>query len=248
MSPSPLFKPGRELPVLWENPHYAVIAKPSGLPSHPGPRAPDSVEARLVAQKRGGPWLAHRLDTDTAGCLLIAKRKTALIAAQEAFAQRQTRKIYWALVRGAPGTRQGETPGNVAEGTTEGVIDTPLKRLSTPEGWRIVVARPGDEDAQTASTRWRLLGQSGEGDKRLSWLELELLTGRTHQARVHCAQLGTPILNDPLYGTASPDDARAGPMQLLARALRVPCGETVIEAEAQPEEEMARLLSAMKTP
>ncbi|WP_018980761.1 RluA family pseudouridine synthase [Saccharibacter floricola] len=222
MAPPPLFKLGQELPVLFENPHFLVVNKPAGLAVHPGPQTIDSVETRLTPQKRGGPWLVHRLDRDTSGCLLIARRKTALIDAQSAFASRQTQKLYWAIVEGKP---------NDAEGR----ITTPLRRVSHHGRWHIETATPAAKDAQQAETHWRLLGHH-DGK---SWLELRLLTGRTHQARLHCQALGTPIVGDPLYGTTSSQ----GPMQLLARSLRLELSENHIAAEAPPAASMQAFIA-----
>ncbi|NVN42094.1 pseudouridine synthase, partial [Ameyamaea chiangmaiensis] len=97
-------------PILFRDTRFLVIDKPAGLPVHPGPRGGASVEdafALLPRRKLGGPWLAHRLDADTAGCLLIALRKQALMAAQACFAEGTARKTYWAIVRGQPASDHG---------------------------------------------------------------------------------------------------------------------------------------------
>lgn len=204
MAPPPLFRPGFALPLLWEDRHFIVINKPAGLAVHPGPQTRDSVESRLTPQKRGGPWLVHRLDTDTAGCLLVALRKTALIAAQKAFATHQTTKHYWALVSGKPTEPTGS-------------LTTAIKRVSSPQqGWKMVCEAPheGTKAAALARTSWRVLAHDGS----TSLLELTLHTGKTHQARVHCAALGTPIIGDRLYGRAE----ATAPLALLARSLDVP--------------------------
>lgn len=204
MAPPPFFHPGMDLPILWEDRHFVVINKPAGLAAHPGPRTRDSVETRLVPQKRGGPWLVHRLDADTAGCLLIARRKTALITAQQAFAGHETTKTYWALVSGCPKER-------------EGTLTTGLRRISSAsQGWKMLSGPINDaaSSSQSARTSWRVLAAS----ETASLLELTLHTGRTHQARVHCAALGTPIIGDVLYG--GPQDRHG--LHLLARSLEVP--------------------------
>ena len=217
-SPTPrgLFYLGQDLPVLLETSRFLILNKPAGLAVHPGPSTQDSVETRLVTHPRGGPWLAHRLDADTSGCLLIARRKTALIEAQNAFQARQVRKLYWTVVEGVPAQQEGE-------------ISAPLLRHSTPSGWRMIVDSKGD----AAITRWRVLGQAGSR----SWLELELLTGRTHQARIHCAHLGTPIVGDRVYGS---ENARG--LHLLARSLHVPLAEETLDAVAPPAPAMAEAL------
>lgn len=221
MSAPPVFLNEKDLPILWEDRHFLVINKPSGLASHPGPRTRDSVETRLTPLKRGGPWLVHRLDRDTSGCLLIARRKTALIAAQKAFETRHVHKTYWAIVNGHLPAPEGE-------------ITTPLKRLKTAQGWAVQSASPHDATAWKAHTLWRVLGTTDSS----SWVELQLLTGRTHQARVHLSSLGTPILGDRLYG----DGTSSCPLQLLSRSLNLTCGDSLIAATAPPSTAMKRFL------
>jgi RluA family pseudouridine synthase len=182
--------------ILFRDTRFVVLDKPPGLPVHAGPRGGASVEDLFPAlsRRRDGPWLAHRLDADTAGCLVIALRRAALLAAQAEFAASRARKTYWAVVRGMPTA-------------TGGTIDAPLLRRSTPSGWRMQV----DGGGQSAATDWRLRGAAGG----LAWLELHPRTGRTHQVRVHCAVLGCPVLGDPVYGGGP------GPLHLLARAIRL---------------------------
>lgn len=177
-----------------------MIDKPAGVPTHRGPRARASVEDWLEAWrfgKRHRPEPAHRLDADTAGCLVLGRTKPALAALGRAFAEGRVGKTYWAVVAGGPDA-------------SHGVIDLPLAKTSTRAGgWRM---RP-DPEGQRAETAWRVLGH-GPG---VSLLALMPRTGRTHQLRVHCAARGFPILGDALYGTAAP----AG-LQLLARVLTIP--------------------------
>lgn len=218
------FHLGMDIPILLETPRFLILDKPVGLAVHPGPSTQDSVETRLVSHPRGGPWLAHRLDTDTSGCLLIARRKTALIEAQKAFHDRQVRKLYWAVV-----------VGNLPQDSGE--INAPLLRRSNASGWRMVADAKGDE----ARTRWRVLGRS----KGLCWVELELLTGRTHQARIHCAELGAPILGDPVYGTPAPNHSNMPGLHLLARSLELNLPSDTLSAQAPPPEFMAKTLRTM---
>ena len=211
--------PIRPLPaILFQDQRFVVIDKPAGLPVHPGPAGGPSVEDwfPLLSKRRDGPWLAHRLDADTAGCLVIAFRKAALLEAQAAFAAGQARKVYWAVVR-------GDVTG------TAGTIDRPLLRRTGPDGWRIVV----DPRGQAAITDWRVMGRT-EG---LTWLELRPRTGRTHQIRVHCAELGCPILGDARYGGGD------GPMHLLARAIRLAL-DPPVEAVAEPPDPLRRAFTA----
>jgi tRNA pseudouridine32 synthase / 23S rRNA pseudouridine746 synthase len=181
-------------PILFRDDRFVVLDKPAGLPVHPGPRGGPSVEDwfPLLSQRRNGPWLVHRLDAGTSGCLLVALRRAALLAAQAEFVAGRARKTYWAIVRGNPTTMHG-------------TIDAPLLRRTTRSGWHMAV----DPAGKPAITDWRVLGRAGE----LTWLELSPHTGRTHQVRVHCALLGSPVLGDAIYGGGS------GVMHLLARAI-----------------------------
>lgn len=183
--------------ILFRSNHLLVIDKPAGLPCHAGPRGGASVEDWFPLWRRGqdGPWLAHRLDADTAGCLAIARRKSTLLLLQRAFAERLVTKIYWAVVEGVP---------DKAAGT----IALALAKRNEKSGWQIVADPSGDP----AATDWRVLARS---EKR-ALLELRPRTGRTHQLRVHCAALGHPIIGDPLYGTAG------GGQCLLAQRLVLP--------------------------
>ena len=185
---------------LFRDTRYVVLNKPAGLPVHAGPRGAPSVEDvfPLLSRRRNGPWLAHRLDTDTAGCLVIALTKTALIAAQAAFAGGRAAKTYWAITQGVP---------TLAHGT----LTAALRKQTGEDGWRMVI----DPAGAPAISDWRCLA-ARDG---LALLEMRPRTGRTHQVRVHCAALGCPILGDPLYGAAGDG---APQMQLLARAIALP--------------------------
>ncbi|WP_230975581.1 RluA family pseudouridine synthase [Acetobacter garciniae] len=225
--------------------------KPAGLPVHAGPAGGPSVEDWFpqLSRRRDGPWLAHRLDTDTSGCLAIALRKQPLVTLQQAFAAHRVHKTYWAVVDGGPQEAHGR-------------MTFPLVKISTPAGWRMHavdcdgedgagaenarntnrkeggkgVSQQGGKgsDAQAASTTWRVLGRGGGK----TWLELTLQTGRTHQARVHCAAMGWPITGDALYGTAHSQG-----LHLLARSLSLPLSP-VITAVAPPRAGMRTALHA----
>ena len=205
-------------PILFQDQRFVVLDKPAGLPVHPGPRGGPSVEDWFPAlsRRRDGPWLAHRLDADTSGCLVVALRKAALLAAQQAFSTGQARKTYWAVVRGNPAEESG-------------TVTAALIKRSNPSGWRMVA----DDAGSPAITAWRVLGRA-EG---LAWLELRPSTGRTHQIRVHCALLGCPVVGDPLYGGGD------GRLHLLARAIALPL-DPPLEATAPPPDHMAAALQA----
>jgi tRNA pseudouridine32 synthase / 23S rRNA pseudouridine746 synthase len=203
--------------ILFRDDRFVVLDKPAGLAVHPGPRGGRSVEDWFPAlsRRREGPWLAHRLDADTSGCLLVALRRSALLAAQAEFAAGRVRKTYWAVVCGVPAA-------------CSGTVDAPLRRHSTKAGWRMV----HDPVGQRAVTDWRLRGQAGD----IAWLELSPRTGRTHQVRVHCALLGAPVAGDPVYG-GSP-----GRLQLLARAIELTL-EPPVAAVAEPPMHMRAALA-----
>ncbi len=205
--------------VLFRDGRVIVLDKPAGLACHPGPQTPESVEAYLADLTFGFkelPRLAHRLDRDTAGCLVLARSLRAARQVARVFSAHQVQKTYWALVRGTPET-------------SEGVIDAPLLKISSAAaGWRMVV----DPSGQSAQTRWRCLG-TGDG---LAWLEFEPLTGRTHQIRVHAAHLGLPLIGDPVYG---PKPLAGERLQLLARAIALPLGEKPIAVTAPVPPHMA---------
>lgn len=206
--------------VLVQTDTVLIIDKPQGLPVHGGPKGHESLESwlpHLQQGKRHLPQPAHRLDADTAGCLVLGRTKPALAELGALFAGREVKKTYWAVVRGVPFS-------------DEGLIDAPLRKTSTAKtGWRMEIHPEG----QPAVTRWRVLGR-GEG---MAWLELSPETGRTHQLRVHCAAQGWPILGDALYGGGT------GPLHLLARAIALPLTPP-LAATAEPPEAMRPALAA----
>jgi len=202
---------------LFRDQRFVVLDKPPGLPVHPGPTGGPSVEDAFprLSRRKDGPWLAHRLDADTAGCLVVALRKAALLAAQQAFATGQARKVYWAIL-----------DGSIAGGA--GTIDAPLLRVTAPGGWRITV----DPKGQTATTDWRVLGRTDT----FTWVAFRPRTGRTHQVRVHAATLGAPILGDAQYGSRS-----NVPLHLLARSIHLPL-DPPVDATADPPAHMRSAL------
>jgi tRNA pseudouridine32 synthase/23S rRNA pseudouridine746 synthase/23S rRNA pseudouridine1911/1915/1917 synthase len=186
--------------LLYRDGLALVIDKPAGLPVHAGPGGGPNLEA-LFDQLRFGlpqpPALAHRLDRDTSGCLILGRHRKALSKLGRLFSGGQVEKVYWAVVAGAPAA-------------PEGSIELALRKETRRNGWRMV---PDPEGGREARTEYRLLGR---GDGR-SWLELRPRTGRTHQIRVHCAALGCPLLGDPVYGSGGP-----APLQLHARSVSFP--------------------------
>jgi tRNA pseudouridine32 synthase/23S rRNA pseudouridine746 synthase len=206
------------IPILLATSHFVVLNKPAGLAVHPGPAGGPSVEDVFpqLSKRREGPWLAHRLDADTSGCLVVGLRKAPLLAAQAAFAEGRVAKTYWAVVVGEPKADSG-------------FIDAPIIKRGTKQSWRMMV----DPAGQVARTSWKVLGR-GDG---LTWLALSPHTGRTHQIRVHCTHAGWPILGDALYGEAGPG------LHLLARSIVVPVDPT-ISATAPPPPHMHAALAS----
>jgi tRNA pseudouridine32 synthase/23S rRNA pseudouridine746 synthase len=179
-----------------------VIDKPAGFAVHRGPKGGPSLEDYFAPLRFGlprNPALAHRLDKDTSGCLVLGRHRKALALLGKLFKQGKIGKTYWAVVEGSPAAEEGR-------------IDIPLGKLDESRGWWM---KPDPHGAPSATT-WKVMGH-GNG---LTWLALEPLTGRTHQLRVHCAEVGWPILGDNIYGRAP----RAGgpPLHLHSRAIVVP--------------------------
>jgi tRNA pseudouridine32 synthase/23S rRNA pseudouridine746 synthase len=173
--------------LLYRDGLMLVIDKPAGLPVHRGPKGAPHLTGLLDGLRFGlpqRPELAHRLDKDTSGCLVLGRHRQALQRLGRLFAAGLVEKTYWAVVEGAP---------PAAEGRIELAL---ARRSDDPRSWWMKV----DPDGQPAVTAYRVLG----GAAGLAWLELIPVTGRTHQLRVHLAALGCPILGDAVYGARPP--------------------------------------------
>jgi tRNA pseudouridine32 synthase/23S rRNA pseudouridine746 synthase len=209
--------------LLYRDGLMLVIDKPAGFAVHRGPKGGASLEDFFDALRFGlprAPALAHRLDRDTSGCLVLGRHRKALAELGRLFKGGKVGKTYWAVVAGGPDADEGR-------------IDLPLARLDERRGWWM---KP-DPKGQPAVTQWQVLGRSklssrpraegaragthdhgphdadgpgvlgprfrgDDGEAYLTWLALEPVTGRTHQLRVHCAEMGFPIVGDAIYGTA----------------------------------------------
>jgi len=190
--------------LLYRDGLMLVIDKPAGLSVHRGPKGGVSVEDHFDVLRFGlprPPALAHRLDKDTSGCLVLGRHRKALAQLGKLFKNGAVGKTYWAVVEGGPDADEGR-------------IDLPLGRLDDTRGWWM----KHDPDGKPSVSRWTVLGRSPAAN--LSWLALEPLTGRTHQLRVHCAEMGWPVLGDAVYGTA-PRNGGPG-LHLHAREIVVP--------------------------
>ena len=170
--------------LLYRDGLMLVIDKPVGIHVHRGPKGGASLEDSFDALRFGlprRPALAHRLDRDTSGCLVLGRHRKALASLGKLFKNGKVGKTYWAVVEGVPAEDQGR-------------IDIPLGKLDESRGWWM---KP-DPNGLPASSTWKVMGR-GDG---LTWLALEPLTGRTHQLRVHCAEMGWPVFGDNIYGSA----------------------------------------------
>jgi tRNA pseudouridine32 synthase/23S rRNA pseudouridine746 synthase len=188
--------------LLYRDGLMLIIDKPAGLAVHKGPKGGASLEDWFDALRFGlprNPALAHRLDKETSGCLVLGRHRKALADLNLLFRHGKVGKTYWGVVEGGPEADQGR-------------IDLPLGRLDDTRGWWM----KHDPNGLPSSSTWKVLGRA----QGFTWLALEPLTGRTHQLRVHCCEMGWPILGDNIYGTAP---RHGGPgLHLHAREIVVP--------------------------
>jgi tRNA pseudouridine32 synthase/23S rRNA pseudouridine746 synthase len=224
--------------LLYRDGLMLVVDKPAGLPVHRGPKGASAkaagvqgaLEDHFDALRFGlprAPSLAHRLDRETSGCLVLGRHRKALATLGDLFKQNKVGKTYWAVVEGGPEADSG-------------TIDLPLARRDETRGWWMKV----DPAGLPSLTRWKVMGRAGERTERRTWLALEPVTGRTHQLRVHCAAQGFPITGDSIYGNAP---RFGGPvLHLLSREIVVPLykNRDPVKATAPVPPHMREALSA----
>ena len=218
--------------VILETPAALVLNKPPGLATQGGTKTTKHVDGLLDAFVEGDaprPRLVHRLDKDTSGVLLIAKTPGSAGFFSKRFAGRSAKKVYWALVVGVPEVR-------------EGTIDAALAKQPGSGGEKMHVDHEG---GQPAKTRYRVVDKAGD---KAAWLELEPLTGRTHQLRVHCAAMGHPIVGDGKYGgqDAFLTGSISRKMHLHARRLVIDAPDkSTIDATAELPEHFAASMAQL---
>jgi len=174
--------------VIHEDRDIFVLNKPSGFAVQGGSKTHHHLDGLLMGlgvELGERPLLVHRLDRDTSGVIVIAKRRSIASALGKLFATRAVKKTYWALVKGVPKPAQGR-------------IEVALIKAKGPEGDRMRASQPGEEDdEQRAVTFYSIIDKA---PPIASWVSLKPVTGRQHQLRAHMAHIGTPIMGDEKYG------------------------------------------------
>ena len=195
--------------TLFEDKDVLILNKSAGLSVQGGSgvaRHIDGMLESLCDRKGVQPRLVHRLDRDTSGVLVVAKTRKAAVSLTKSFRARETRKIYWALVKGVPNRKQGR-------------ISNYIKRLDNEI---MCVTKHGDPDAQHALTFYNTIEAIGT---KLSWVILRPITGRTHQLRIQLKTLGNPIIGDPKYFDSDDQTLLSGmqnKLHLHARRIVIP--------------------------
>lgn len=174
--------------VIHEDRDIYVLNKPSGFAVQGGTKTHHHLDGLLMGlgvELGERPLLVHRLDRDTSGVIVIAKRRSIAAALGKLFATRAVKKTYWAVVKGVPKPAQGR-------------IEVALIKAKGPDGDRMRASQEGEEeDEQRAVTFYSVLDKASNV---ATWVSLKPVTGRQHQLRAHMAHIGTPIMGDEKYG------------------------------------------------
>ena len=217
--------------TLYEDDDLLVVNKPPGIAVQGGTKTTHHIDRLLEGLGDGPetrPRLVHRLDRDTSGVLVIAKRRSVAAKLGRAFQTRSVRKIYWALLHGVPRPPQGK-------------VEAALVKASGPEGDRVRKARAGEQDiAQSAVTHYAVVDRAGQ---QVAFVSLKPVTGRQHQLRAHMAILGHPILGDEKYhGDKDLPEGIPNKLHLHARRISFPhpSGEGMVDVTAPLPEHMTR--------
>ena len=226
--------------LLYEDDFMAIINKPAGVVVHPAPGNPDGTVVNAILSRYpelrsaelpdgSRPGIVHRLDKDTSGCLAIARTPAAQARLCEAFAERETGKIYLALTAGVPVQKKGR-------------IENLIGRHPVNRQKMAIVERNG----KNAVSEYEVIAEGMLNKVKTALIKVRIYTGRTHQIRVHLASLGCPVLGDELYGGAKV--CSHVPRQMLhAWKLKVPhpvSGET-IKVQAPIPEDMEHFYKLM---
>ena len=205
---APVSQADIEARVLYRDGMILVIDKPTGIPVHAGFGGGPNLEQSFVHLTFGlprAPSLAHRLDRDTSGCLVLGRHAKALRDVGDLFASGKVRKTYWAIVDGKPKEDEGR-------------IKLALAKIpGCGAGWKM----QEDPNGQPAITDYKVRGSVQTPDGLRSWVEFHPHTGRTHQISVHAALIDCPVVGDRVYGRAG-TKAVDGPLMLHARAVALP--------------------------
>jgi 23S rRNA pseudouridine955/2504/2580 synthase len=197
--------------VIHQDKDIFILNKPSGFAVQGGTKTFRHLDGLLMGLGKDlgeRPLLVHRLDRDTSGVIVVAKRRAVASALGTLFATRNVRKIYWAVVKGVPQPTQGR-------------IDVALIKAKGPEGDRMRPSQEGEEDdAQRAVTQYAVIDRAA---RVASWLSMKPQTGRQHQLRAHAADLGCPIFGDNKYnGDSSLPEGVENRLHLHARRIAFP--------------------------
>jgi len=211
--------------VLYEDDMVIALNKPHGLAVQGGTKTTKHVDRLLSAWGEGmeRPRLVHRLDRDTSGVLLLGKGPEAAKRLAGAFARRQAKKTYWAIVIGNPKPSAGQ-------------IDLALKKSGINDFGMMRPADLKEHGAEPAETAYATVSRAAH---RAAWMALRPFTGRTHQLRAHMSAIGHPILGDPKYGNDQSNEL-SGPLKLQLHARRIELdhpggGKLIVEAPLSPE-------------
>ena len=213
--------------TLYEDAHVLVLNKPYGLAVQGGPgvkRHIDGLLDCLTPYNGQKPRLVHRIDKDTSGVLLVARTRKMAADLGDIFRKRETRKIYWSVVRGVPRPEQGRIslflkkgPGMTGERshrTSQRQAPRGAQQPFHGDPEKMQVAKHGDDAAQHSVTYYTTLDKVAP---RLAWLSMKPITGRTHQLRAHAEAIGHPIIGDPKYALtlADNDPRQSDPLRAL---------------------------------
>ena len=225
--------------VLFKDDWVLAVNKASGLAVQGGTGQSKHLDAMLdglIFDRKERPRLVHRLDRDTSGVLLLARTAAAARDLTAAFRGKDARKIYWAVVVGKPPK-------------TRGVIDMSLGKTTTAGGMEKVASL--GPAGKRALTLYQTIATGSGKSRGLTWLALMPLTGRTHQLRVHCAELGMPIVGDGKYGgkqafPAKPDFPKRLMLHAQEIALPHPDDGTTLRVSAPLPPEMEEAWKAFR--